>query len=150
MCLITTTRQEQSLDAVVHIVEIPQLRAIAEHLYRLAFDQQTHPQAEKRLARIADTHTWTVGIGQSQSAGADAINAGIQQMVTLTRQFIDAIYVHRPDRVLFIDWQVLRLAVELARARKHDLDARIGLATHLQKRQLRRGVDFQVCLRIGH
>ena len=52
--------------------------------------------------------------------------------------------------MLFIYWQVIRFAVELAGTGKHNLDTRIRLTAGFQNGKLRRSVDVEISLRVGH
>ena len=71
-------------------------------------------------------------------------------MERLAGEFVDAVHIHRPQRMLLIHRQVIRPAVNLARAGKDDADFGIVQATGFKDRKLRPRVDFQVRLRIGH
>ena len=55
-----------------------------------------------------------------------------------------------PHEVILGDRQRVGLAVHLARAREHDLHARVELAARLENRQLAAAVDVEIGVRIPH
>lgn len=65
-------------------------------------------------------------------------------MIPFACQFIDAVHIDGPDRVLFIDGQVLRPAVELAGTGENQFYAGVRLAAGFQDIKLGLGIDIQV------
>lgn len=150
VAIVAKRRQQQGIDTVVDIVEVAQLLAVAEDLDGLAFDQLADPDAEESLPGVLDAHAGTVGVGQTQGAGTDAIHLAVEGVIRLAGNLVDAIDVDRMDRVLFIDRQILRPAVDLPGAGEDDADLRIVLAAGFEDGQLRGGVDVEVATRIVH
>ena len=73
-----------------------------------------------------------------------------QQMIGLAGHLVDAVDVGRAQRVLLVDRQVARPAVDLARAGMHDRDLRRHLAARFEQLQLRRAIDREVVFRRVH
>ena len=51
---------------------------------------------------------------------AHAVHLAVEEVVPLAGGLVDAVDVDRADRVLLVDGQVLRAAVDLPRAREDD------------------------------
>ena len=115
-----------------------------------AFNEQADPNAQKGLAGILDPHAWSDSVCQAQGASAEAIDIIVKNMVCLPSHLINAVDVHRVERMFLINRQVLGLAVNLSSARKDDLDLWIVLAAGFQDRNLRAAVDVQVGVRVLH
>ena len=71
-------------------------------------------------------------------------------MVPLASHFVDAVDVDRPQQMLFVHRQIVRLTVDLAGARKDDLDAGIIAPASFQDGQLGSTVDLQISTGILH
>jgi len=100
----------------------------APNLERLAFDDPAQPNTEKGLAGILDAHPRSVDVSQPQGAGLDPIDVPKQQMIGLTSHLIDAVHVHWPQRMAFIDRQIVRSPVDLACSGMDDDDIAIDRA----------------------
>ena len=71
-------------------------------------------------------------------------------VIPFPRQFADPVKIHRLERMLFINGEILRTPINLAGAGVNDPDGRAALAAHLQQGQLTGSVRFQVIARILH
>src|SRR5205085_1533134 len=110
-------RQEERLDRVIDVREVARLFA-APYFDRLAFEQSANPHADERLPRILHAHARADRVGETQRRRRDAVHARVEKMKRLTGDFVDAIHVDRPQRMLFVDWEVVGSPVDLARARE--------------------------------
>jgi hypothetical protein len=71
-------------------------------------------------------------------------------VVGFARSLVDAVHVHGTDRVPLVDWEILRTAVHLARAREDDAGVRVHASAGLDQRELGRAVDLQILERRLH
>ena len=73
--------QQERLHNISNEIKITTLISTAEDLNRLAFDEVTNPDTEKRLTGIFDTHAGAISICQTQRAGPDFVNIVVEQMI---------------------------------------------------------------------
>lgn len=116
----------------------------------LALDQQAHPNTQEGLARVFDAHTGTVGVGEAQGTGAQAIHVVVEDVIPLAGQFVDAVGVGGADGMLLVNGEMVRLAIELTRAGKDDLHGRVVFATGFEDGDLGLGVDGQIGVGVLH
>ena len=117
-------RPQERVHHVVHVVEVPLLRAVAEDLDLLAEHDLAHEPADEALPAVADELARPVGVGEAQRRGADAVHGVVDEVVELAGDLVDAVHVRGVQQVVLVHGQALRLAVDLARARVDDLHAR--------------------------
>ena len=141
---------QERFDDITHEIEIALLFSAAKDLNRVSFDQSANPNAEKSLAGIFDAHSRSIGIGQTQRAGANPVNVVIKQVVPLAREFVDPVYVNRIDRVLLVYRQIFWSAINLSRARENNSYIAVVQSARFQNVQLGGRVDVQIGYRIRH
>ena len=141
---------QQGFYDIVDVVEIAHLAAIAKDGQLTSLHYEADPQAQKRLAGIADAHARPVRIGQSQGRGPYAIDVVIDDVVPLTGHFVYAVYVGWVQEMALVDRQVVRYAVDLARAGEYHLDVGIVVAARLEDGELAAAIDLEVCEGVAH
>src|SRR5581483_5964095 len=75
---VVRRRQQERVDAVLDVVEVAQLRAVAEDLDLVSEDEVPEPDAEERLPRIPDAHPGAVRVRHPDGDGRDPVNAMIE------------------------------------------------------------------------
>ena len=85
---------------------------------------------------VLDAHPRADGVGEPQGAGANAIDVVVEDVIPLARHLIDAVDVDWSQQVLFVDGQVIRLAVDLPRAREDDFDVLVVMTARFEDGQL--------------
>ena len=74
----------------------------------------------------------------------------VDEVVELSGDLVDSVHIGGVQRVLLVDRQVLRLAVDLARPRVDDLDLGVPLPHRLQDGELAPAVDLEVREGVDH
>src|SRR5215510_462929 len=110
---LARSRHQKRIDRVVDISEVAQLTPLP-NLELPALDQRPDPQTEKCLPSVLHSHPRPVGVGQSQSTGANAVNIIVEDMVPLARHLVDAVHVYGPAQMPLVNRQIIGLAIELA------------------------------------
>ncbi len=143
-------RPKERIRGIVDVDEIANLGAVAEDLDLVPFQRQADEPADESLAIVPDQLARTVHVGQAQRARPHLEDVVVQQVVVLAGRLVDPVDVDRAHEMIFGDRQGVGLAVHLARAREHDLDARVELPARLEDRQLAAAVDVEIRVRILH
>ena len=141
-------RPQERVRGVVDVDEIAKLRAVAvDWISRPSIASLS--QTDEPLPRVAHPHPRAVGVREPQRARAHAEDVVVEQMVVLAGRLVDAVHVDGHE-VRLVDGQVLRPAVDLARAGEDDLHRRVVMAAGLEDRELAAAVDLEIRVRIAH
>ena len=138
------SRQRQGNDDIVDVQAIAQLLAIAEHRQRLAAQHATYEHGKEAEPGFLQILPGAVHVRQPQGDGSHAVHRAVQPVVLLAGKLVDTIDVARVGGVCFVDRQVARPPVHLARARVHDHCPRADTPDRFQEHQLRSNVDVVV------
>src|SRR4051812_37770740 len=90
--------------------------AAVEELDFFAQQSLAQEDAGESLVLTHQVHARAVRVGQTQHSGSDAIDLVIELEILFGCELMNAIDIYGDDRMLLIHRQILRLAINLARA----------------------------------
>ena len=105
---------------------------IAVQLNLLAFHNQAHKPTDKALPIVLHQLARAIGVGKAQRSGAQTIGVIIDNVIPLARQFVNAIDISWVLQMLFVQRQIMGLAILLARTRVDHFNSGVFMPASFQ------------------
>src|SRR5580704_1457022 len=102
----------------------------------MTLNELSNPNPEESLPCIFDAHSRPISIGQSKYARTNTINVAVQEVISLSREFVYSIHVNWSNRMFFVDRQINGSAVDLTRTREYQTNCSIYSPARFEDREL--------------